>query len=126
MALPATKEIRRRLRDSYDLDLLYWETMGLPTGDTKEKPLRELAALLEAAGTLGRRIVVAFQPHRFSRTFALMKAFGPALAGADHIVLTDIYSAGEDPIPGVTMAATATRHNQTKNGKTADDAETRG
>jgi hypothetical protein len=51
MALPATEEIRRRLHDSYDLDLLYWETMGLPTGDTKERPLRELAALLEAAGT---------------------------------------------------------------------------
>lgn len=51
MTLPATREIRRRLHDSYDLDLLYWETMGLPTGDTKEKPLRELAALLEAAGT---------------------------------------------------------------------------
>ncbi len=51
MTLPATKEIRRRLQDSYDLDRLYGETMGLPTGDTKEKPLRELAALLEAAGT---------------------------------------------------------------------------
>ena len=36
-----------------------------------------------------------------------MKAFGPALSGADHIVLTDIYSAGEDPIPGVTIDALA-------------------
>ena len=47
-----------------------------------------------------RRIVVAFQPHRFTRTAALMDAFGPALAGADHIVLTDIYAAGEEPIAG--------------------------
>jgi hypothetical protein len=34
-----------------------------------------------------------------------MDAFGPALAGADHIVLTDIYAAGEEPLPGVTLAA---------------------
>jgi UDP-N-acetylmuramate--alanine ligase len=63
----------------------------------------EIAAVLAAARTLGRRIVVAFQPHRYSRTAALMDAFGPALAGADHIVLTDIYAAGEDPIAGVTL-----------------------
>jgi UDP-N-acetylmuramate--alanine ligase len=63
----------------------------------------EIAAVLEAARTLGRRIVVAFQPHRYSRTSALMNEFGPALAAADHVVLTDIYSAGEDPIDGVTL-----------------------
>ena len=63
----------------------------------------EIAAVLAAAKTLGRRIVVAFQPHRYSRTATLMDAFGPALAGADHIVLTDIYSAGEEPIAGVTL-----------------------
>ncbi len=63
----------------------------------------EIAAVIAAARTFGRRIVVAFQPHRFSRTAALMDAFGPALSGADHIVVTDIYSAGEDPIPGVTL-----------------------
>jgi UDP-N-acetylmuramate--alanine ligase len=63
----------------------------------------EIAAVIAAARTFGRRIVVAFQPHRFSRTASLMDAFGPALAGADHVVLTDIYPAGEDPIPGVTL-----------------------
>ena len=67
----------------------------------------EIAAVLAAARQLNRRIVVAFQPHRFSRTSALMQAFGPALSGADHIVLTDIYSAGEEPIPGVTIDALA-------------------
>jgi UDP-N-acetylmuramate--alanine ligase len=36
-----------------------------------------------------------------------MDGFGPALAGADHVVLTDIYPAGEDPIPGVTLEALA-------------------
>ncbi|MCU1382101.1 MAG: UDP-N-acetylmuramate/alanine ligase [Acidobacteria bacterium] len=63
----------------------------------------EIAAVLAAARSLGRRIVVAFQPHRYSRTGSLMEAFGPALAGADHIVLTDIYSAGEEPVAGVTL-----------------------
>ena len=63
----------------------------------------EIAAVLAAAKTLGRRIVVAFQPHRYSRTASLIDAFGPALAGADHIVLTDIYGAGEEPIAGVTL-----------------------
>ncbi len=63
----------------------------------------EIAAVLSAAQTLGRRVVVAFQPHRYSRTAALMDAFGPALVGADRIVLTDIYAAGEEPIPGVTL-----------------------
>ena len=63
--------------------------------------------MLAAARQLNRRIVVAFQPHRFSRTAALMDAFGPALADADYIVLTDIYGAGEDPIAGVTLDALA-------------------
>jgi UDP-N-acetylmuramate--alanine ligase len=64
----------------------------------------EIAAVIAAArATLGRRLVVAFQPHRHSRTAQLLDAFGPALAGADEVVLTDIYAAGEDPIPGVTV-----------------------
>ena len=67
----------------------------------------EIAAALDAARSMGRRIVVAFQPHRFTRTAALMDAFGPSLAAADHIILTDIYAASEDPIPGVTLDALA-------------------
>jgi UDP-N-acetylmuramate--alanine ligase len=67
----------------------------------------EIAAVLAAARELKRRLIVAFQPHRFTRTATLMKAFGPSLAGADAIVLTDIYAAGEDPIPGVTLDALA-------------------
>jgi UDP-N-acetylmuramate--alanine ligase len=67
----------------------------------------EIAAVLAAARTLNRRIIVAFQPHRFTRTASLLDAFGPALAAADHIVLTDIYAAGEDPIEGVTLDALA-------------------
>ena len=68
----------------------------------------EIAAVVAAArDALKRRIVVVFQPHRYSRTRRLFDRFGPALKGADEIVLTDIYSAGEDVIPGVTVEALA-------------------
>jgi UDP-N-acetylmuramate--alanine ligase len=63
----------------------------------------EIAAALEVAGKQHRRLIVAFQPHRFTRTAHLIDAFGPALEAADYIVLTDIYPAGEEPIPGVTI-----------------------
>ncbi len=84
-----------------------FEVKGEPNGilivdDYGHHPT-EIAAVLAAAKTLNRRIVIAFQPHRYTRTAALMNAFGPSLAGADHIVLTDIYSAGEDAMPGVTI-----------------------
>jgi UDP-N-acetylmuramate--alanine ligase len=61
----------------------------------------EMAATIAAAKLFGRRLVVAFQPHRYTRTSDLMREFAPALAGADEIVLTDIYPAGEAPIAGV-------------------------
>jgi len=67
----------------------------------------EIAAVLDAARALNRRIVVAFQPHRYTRTAALLDAFGPALAAADHLVLTDIYAAGETPVAGVTLEGLA-------------------
>jgi UDP-N-acetylmuramate--alanine ligase len=61
----------------------------------------EMAATIGAAKLFGRRLVVAFQPHRYTRTKDLMREFGPALAAADEIVLTDIYAAGEPAIAGV-------------------------
>jgi UDP-N-acetylmuramate--alanine ligase len=68
----------------------------------------EIAAVIAAARAIVRgRLIVAFQPHRFSRTHALLADFGPAFAGADIVMLTDIYAAGEDPIEGVTMEALA-------------------
>jgi UDP-N-acetylmuramate--alanine ligase len=65
----------------------------------------ELAATVAAARLHGRRLVVAFQPHRYSRTRDLLADFAPALAGADEVLLTDIYPAGEAAIPGVTAQA---------------------
>lgn len=68
----------------------------------------EIAAVLAAARAgMTRRVLVAFQPHRYTRTRHLLREFGRALTGADEIVLTDIYSAGEDPLPGVTIEALA-------------------
>jgi hypothetical protein len=51
MAPPTASEVGQRLRDSYALDLLWGETMGLPPGDTKEGPLRQVISVLEAAHT---------------------------------------------------------------------------
>ncbi len=64
----------------------------------------EIFATLRALhlATHGRRIVVAFQPHRYSRTQHCMDDFADAFEYADHVVLTDIYAAREDPIPRVT------------------------
>ena len=62
----------------------------------------EVRATLAAAKTLDfGRVVVLFQPHRYSRTEALAADFGEAFADADKVVLLDVYSAGEAPIPGV-------------------------
>ena len=87
---------------------VHGESNGVLVVDDYGHHPTEIAAVLAAARSLNRRIVVAFQPHRFSRTAALMTAFGPALSGAAHVVLTDIYAASEDPIPGVTVEALAT------------------
>ena len=62
----------------------------------------ELKAVFAAArgGWPERRMVVAFQPHRYSRTRDLMDDFANVLAGVDVLVLTDVYPAGEAPIAG--------------------------
>jgi len=49
-----------------------------------------------------RRLIVAFQPHRYTRTLECLSCFGSAFDGADLLLLSDIYSAGEPAIPGIT------------------------
>jgi UDP-N-acetylmuramate--alanine ligase len=62
----------------------------------------EVRATLAAARECGyRRVWVVFQPHRYTRTEAFGSEFGQAFDAADRIVLMDVYSAGEMPIPGV-------------------------
>ena len=64
----------------------------------------EIAATLEAARQAfpAKRLVAVFQPHLFTRTLALGREMGGALAAADVVVVTDVYPAREAPIPGVT------------------------
>jgi UDP-N-acetylmuramate--alanine ligase len=63
----------------------------------------EVRATLGAARIDGwRRLVAVFQPHRYSRTEAMWRQLGESLAAADVVVVTDVYGAGERPIPGVT------------------------
>ena len=64
----------------------------------------EISATLSAAksGSGGRRTVVVFQPHRFSRTQELMSEFALCFNNADVLYVTDIYAASEQPIEGVT------------------------
>ena len=67
----------------------------------------EIAAVIAAARSTGRRLMVVFQPHRYTRTRDLLAEFGIALSGADEVVLTDIYPAGEPPLAGVTVDSVA-------------------
>jgi len=63
----------------------------------------EVAATIAAARQAHEgRIVAVFQPHRFSRTEALGAELGDALSAADRVFVTEVYAAGEAPIPGVT------------------------
>lgn len=70
---------------------------------------QELAALLSSARRLfpGRKLVVAFQPHLFSRTRDMASAFAEALDKADQVILLDIYPARERPIEGVSARTIA-------------------
>jgi UDP-N-acetylmuramate--alanine ligase len=76
--------------------------------DYAHHPTEVNATLLAAREAFpGRRVVVAFQPHLFSRTRDFATAFGEALAFADVVFLADIYPAREHPMPGVTSALIA-------------------
>ena len=62
----------------------------------------EIAATLQTAKTLDRkRLIVVFQPHRYTRTRALMSDFAASFNLVDHLILMDIYAASEKPIAGV-------------------------
>ncbi|MCP5338771.1 MAG: UDP-N-acetylmuramate--L-alanine ligase [Sinobacteraceae bacterium] len=82
---------------------------SVPVGDTEVAIVddyghhpTEIAATLEAVrqGYAGRRVVLAFQPHRYTRTRDLLDDFAQVLSGADALLVTEIYAAGEAPIAG--------------------------
>lgn len=68
---------------------------------------REIAATLQAVRQAwpNRRIVMAYQPHRYTRTRDLFKDFAQVLSTVDQLLLLDVYSAGEAPIDGADSAA---------------------
>jgi UDP-N-acetylmuramate--alanine ligase len=68
----------------------------------------EIRATLQAARQVSSgRVLVVFQPHRYSRTAQLATELGEALEGADCIVVANVYGAGEDPVPGISGALVA-------------------
>jgi UDP-N-acetylmuramate--alanine ligase len=69
--------------------------------DYAHHPTEVRATLAAAREFAGGEVWVVFQPHRYTRTAALSREFGDAFVSADRIVLLDVYSAGEAPIPGV-------------------------
>jgi UDP-N-acetylmuramate--alanine ligase len=69
--------------------------------DYAHLPFAVQAALATARTGGWSRVVAVFQPHRYTRTAELSEQFGKAFADADVLVVTDVYSAGEAPVPGV-------------------------
>ncbi len=69
--------------------------------DYGHHPVEIKATLGAARSGWSRRVVAVFQPHRYTRTKALFDEFVTAFYQADHLVVMDVYAAGESPIPGV-------------------------
>lgn len=94
-AVPAFSGVRRRFDHIGEVD-------GVLVVDDYAHHPTEVRATLAAARSVDRdRVWVVFQPHRYSRTAFLAREFGAAFHDADRLVLMDVYSAGEPPIPGV-------------------------
>jgi UDP-N-acetylmuramate--alanine ligase len=82
------------------------EAKGVTVVDDYGHHPAEIEATLEAAQrAYGRRVIVAFQPHRYSRTHHLFSELTMAFNRADVVLLTDVYAAGEAPIEGATSDA---------------------
>jgi UDP-N-acetylmuramate--alanine ligase len=90
-----------------------FELKGMAAGvrvydDYAHHPTEVAAQLAAARAVAGEgRLVVAFQPHLYSRTREFAAGFGEALGLADEVVVMDVYGAREDPVPGVTGAMVA-------------------
>ena len=72
--------------------------------DYGHHPVEIRATLAGAKQAFGRRVVAVFQPHRYSRTRDLFTDFLGAFVDADVLLVTEIYPAGEEPIPGISSA----------------------
>jgi UDP-N-acetylmuramate--alanine ligase len=102
----STDAIRRALDDFQGVDRrfqLKGQAAGVTVIDDYGHHPTEIRATLNAARQCGyRRIHVVFQPHRYTRTQALMEEFATAFGDADSLHVLDIYPASEPPIPGIT------------------------
>ena len=79
------------------------EVRGITFVDSYDHLPTEVRAVLAAARTTGhRRVVCVFQPHRYTRTRDVWRDLGDAFDDADVVGITDVYAAGQAPIPGVT------------------------
>ena len=70
--------------------------------DYAHHPTEITTTLMAARQTNPNRLICVFQPHRYSRTQFLREEFGHAFAPSDILIITDVYAAGEQPIPGIT------------------------
>ena len=70
--------------------------------DYAHHPTEVAATLAAARDTEPQRLMAVFQPHLYSRTQRFAREFGEALSAADLVVVTDVYGAREEPVPGVT------------------------
>ncbi|MDK2835883.1 MAG: UDP-N-acetylmuramate--alanine ligase [Thermosediminibacterales bacterium] len=99
-------DIRSVLRDFSGVQRrfqLIGENKNIKVFDDYAHHPTEIKATLAAAKQYNpERIIAVFQPHRYTRTLNLYEEFGDAFADADVLIITDIYSAGEKPITGVT------------------------
>jgi len=77
------------------------EVAGVRVVDDYGHHPTEIAATLAAAKGLGGRVLVVFQPHRYTRTQSLREEFGRCFGDADRVWVMDVYAAGEASIPGV-------------------------
>jgi UDP-N-acetylmuramate--alanine ligase len=103
-SLSSFQGIGRRFAEVGQFDLPNGEVLVIE--DYGHHP-SELNATMSAAreGWPDRRLVVVFQPHRYTRTRDLFDEFSQVLSAADALVLTDVYAAGEDAIDGVDSGA---------------------
>jgi UDP-N-acetylmuramate--alanine ligase len=98
-ALAGFQGIERRLQWIADVDTVAGRVTIVD--DYGHHPT-EIAATVEAArqGWPDRRVVLVFQPHRYTRTRDLLDEFAQVLADADALLVAEVYAAGETPIPG--------------------------
>jgi UDP-N-acetylmuramate--alanine ligase len=97
-ALAEFKGVGRRFQRYGDLPARGGGTFTV-IDDYGHHPVEMAATLAAARGAFpGRRLVLAFQPHRYTRTRDCFEDFVKVIGSADHVVLTEVYAAGEEPI----------------------------